>query len=249
MATIITVANQKGGVGKTTSVISLSHGLALRGKNVLIVDLDSQGQCAIALGMQQEPGAFNLLIADLKPGQVIRETGRENLNLIPGDKKTAVAQTVKSAERAPITYIQDALKPISRQYDYVILDTAPAVGDLMGAAIYASDLVLIPTAADFLSSDGCLKLVETMQAIKRDHGLRADIAGVLPTFYDAVTKESQATLQDLKDRFGKHVLTPIHRTTMLRECSAYGKTIYELDAASRAAKEYGELVDHILRIG
>jgi chromosome partitioning protein len=93
-----------------------------------------------------------------------------------------------------------------------------------------------------------MKLVETMQAIKKDHGLKADIAGILPTFYDEVTRESQATLQDLKDRFPKHVLTPIHRTTVLRECSAYGRTIYEMDDTSRAAKEYYELVDHILRI-
>jgi chromosome partitioning protein len=246
MGKSIAIANQKGGVGKSTSAVTLAHGLSMKGKRVLIIDCDPQGQCAVLLGMQQEPGLFNLLISELNPDQVIRQTGRDGLDIIPGDKKTAAAQVVLSAQRAPISYIQDAIKPIQNKYDYFIFDTAPSVGDLMAAALWASDFVLIPSAVDFLSSDGVIKLMDTLRTIQKDHGWGGKLLGILPTFYDETTKESQAILNELNQKFS--VLDPIHRATIMRECAAYGQTIFETDKNSRSAKEYNQLIKRVLEV-
>ena len=114
MTTTITVANQKGGVGKTTTAVSLAHGLVLAGKRVLLVDLDPQGQCASILGLRQESGPFNLLVSEQPASQVIRSTDREDLFVILGDKKTATAQMVLSIQRSPITFTHDRLIPAAR---------------------------------------------------------------------------------------------------------------------------------------
>ena len=247
MSINIAVANQKGGVGKSTTVITLAHGLSLSGGKVLIVDCDPQGQTAALLGIQQEPGLFNLLIAELQPSQVIRETGRDRLDLIPSDKKTAAAQVTLAAQRTPITYIQDAIKPVKDQYDFIVFDTAPSIGDIMGAALFAADYVLIPSAVDFLSSDGVVKLMDTLQEIK-GYDWTGKLLGILPTFYDEATRESKAILDELTEQFADGVLDPIHRATILRECAAYGQTIFEADQTSRAAKEYNELVNYVIKV-
>jgi chromosome partitioning protein len=248
MTITITVANQKGGVGKTTTAVNLAHGLVLKGKRVLLVDLDPQGQCATILGLKQEPGAFNILVADQNPNQVIRLTDRDNLYVILGDKRTATAQTVIGVQRSAITFTYDKLIPPARNddLDYVIIDTSPSVGELQEQAIWAADGVLIPCAVDYLATDGVFSIAITIKRINDEFDWQGSIVGILPTFYDEVTRESKATLNDLSERFGKLMLEPIHRATILRECAVEGQTIFELDPSSRAAKEYEGLVDFIL---
>jgi chromosome partitioning protein len=248
MTRTITIANQKGGVGKTTTAVNLAHGLVLKGKRVLLVDLDPQGQCATILGLKQEPGVFNLLIADQNSDQVVRLTDRENLYVLLGDKKTATAQTVLGVQRTPISYTHGKLIPATKKdnLDYVIIDTSPSVGELQEQAIWAANGVLIPCAVDYLATDGVFSIAETIKRIHIEFDWGGSIVGVLPTFYDEVTRESKANLLDLEDRFEKLMLKPIHRATILRECAVEGKTIFELDATSRAAQEYGNLVDFII---
>lgn len=247
MTTTIVIANQKGGVGKTTSAVNLAHGLVLAGKRVLLVDLDPQGQCATLLGLKPEPGAFNLLVADLPPSEVVRATDRGNLFVILGDRKTAVAQTVLSVQRAPITLARKKLIPSAEadQIDYVVIDTSPSVGELQEQALWASDGVLIPCATDYLASDGVFNIVATLDKLRQEQGWKGRMLGVLPTFYDDVTRESKATLLDLQERFRGTILPPIHRATILRECAVEGKTIFELAPSSRAAEQYRSLVAHV----
>jgi chromosome partitioning protein len=244
---IITIASQKGGVGKTTTAATLAHGLALKGKETLLVDLDPQGQCASILGRAHEPGVFNLLVGDLELKDVVRTTGRSQLSLLPGDKRTATAQLVLAAEgRMTLPLLAEALQPLARVVDYVVVDTAPTVGGLQEAALYAADLALIPTACDYLSAEGVGGTITTLDAIRKRGG-RAQLLGVLPTFYDDQTRESQATLANLRDSLGADaVLPPVHRATVLREAAAEGHTIFEHSSKTRAAEEYAALVWRII---
>lgn len=248
MTITITVANQKGGVGKTTTAVSLAHGLVLEGKRVLLVDLDPQGQCATILGLKQEPDAFNLLVAEQPADSLISITDRKNLYVILGDKKTATAQTVLSIQRVPISFTHEklVLPAKKEQFNYIVIDTSPSVGELQAQALWAADIVLIPCAVDYLASDGVFSIITTLQTLRDEFNWHGKTLGILPTFYDDVTRESKATLQDLSKRFGKLLLAPIHRATILRECAVEGKTIFELDPNSRAAKQYQALVQFVL---
>lgn len=247
MKTIITIANQKGGVGKTTTAVNLAHGLVLEGYKVLLVDLDPQGQCATILGLKPEPNAFNLLVTELPYKQIIRLTDRTNLYVIMGDKKTATAQTVLSVQRTPIGYTRERLIPIFDEdgFDLIVIDTSPSVGELQEQALWAADGVLIPCTADYMATDGVFSITETLKKLQAEAGWKGKVLGILPTFYDQVTRESRATLQDLKRQYGSLVLDPIHRATILRECPVEGKTIFELDRSSRAAQEYQQLVKYV----
>jgi chromosome partitioning protein len=248
MTTTITIANQKGGVGKTTTAVNLAHGLVLHGKRVLLVDFDPQGQCAVILGLKPEPAAFNLLVADMTLPQVVRATDRKNLFIVLGDRKTAVAQTVLNVQRSPVSLIRKKLVPPAEQdrIDYIVIDTSPSVGELQEQALWAADGVLIPCVVDYLATDGVFNIAVTLKRLHDEHKWPGRMLGILPTFYDTVTRESKATLEDLHKRFSSLLLPPVHRATVLRECAVEGKTIFELAASSRSAQQYEELVRFVI---
>ena len=241
---VVTIACQKGGVGKTTTAITLGHGLAIKGHRTLLIDLDPQGQCASALGRRQESCVFDWLVSGDSLSDVVRSTGRDRLYLIPGNKRTATAQIVLSSEGAILQAIKKRVPEVTKSgIEYVIVDTAPSVGGLQESALLAADLVIIPTAADYLASEGVVRTYATLKALRDDQGWRGKVLGILPTFYDETTKESKATLADLRKTFGdKMILSPIHRATILRECASEGVTIWERDPKHRAAQEYAALL-------
>jgi chromosome partitioning protein len=247
MTTMIAVANQKGGVGKTTTAVSLAHGLAVAGKRVLIVDLDPQGQSATCLGLQQEPGVFMVLVGGQDIAQAVRQA-RENLWLLPGNKQSATVQTVLSAERRPISYLAQILKPAARGLDYVIFDTAPGVGGLMEMAIWASRLVIVPTAADFLSAEGVTKIFDTMTLLREQQQWTGTVLGILPTFHESVTSETRQTMDDLRQRYATWMLPPVRRATVLREAAAAGKTLWEYAPKTTVAREYAALVRRVMEV-
>jgi len=246
--TIITIANQKGGVGKTTTAVSLAHGLALRDRRVLLADLDPQGQCAIALAINPEAGAFQALVNSKSDvHQWFRETGRSGLDLLPGDRTTATAQIVINAENRPIDSIRQVFKSVLREYDFIIFDTAPSVGGIQERALFAADLILIPSATEFFSMDGLLRTMQLLHILQEQFDWRGKLLGILPTFYDEETRESAKSMADLLEKFGENLLRPIHRATILRECPSEGKTIYEKDPASRSSREYEDFTREVVR--
>lgn len=246
-AKIITVANQKGGTGKTTTLLSVSGQLAATNHKVLVVDKDPQGNDAIAMGLPQEPGAFNLLVNQTQdPRQWVRMTGRKNLDIITGDRSTASAQILLNAENRPLDAIRKALEPLLHDYHYIFLDTAPSVGGIQERAVFAADYVLIPTATEFLSSNGLMQMMSSLKLLAQ-RGWDGKLLGILPTFYDDSTTESKTTLEEITKEFGKTVLAPIHRATILRECAAEGKMVHEIDPLHRATCEYATLMNYILQ--
>ncbi|WKZ45915.1 MAG: ParA family protein [Anaerolineales bacterium] len=250
----ICIANQKGGVGKTTTAVSLAHGLSQKGRRVLLIDLDPQGQCATALGRSPEPGAFYLLTMGATPQETtfvqswVRSSGREGLYLLSGDQQTMAAQTVLNAQDQPISAIRNSISRFFKEgLHYIIFDTAPSVGGIQERAVWASDLVIVPTATEFLSADGVSKVLLMMSVLQEKKNWRGNLLGILPTFYDEQTRESKATMEDLRERFDASVLPPIHRATLLRECAAQGQTIFEIDLLCRAAKEYQALTQLVMK--
>jgi chromosome partitioning protein len=251
---VICIANQKGGVGKTTTAVSLAHGLSQKGRRVLLIDLDPQGQSATALGRSPEPGAFYLLTMGNTPQETtfvqswVRFSGREGLYLLSGDQQTMAAQTVLNAQDKPISAIRQSVQRFFKDgLHYIIFDTAPSVGGIQERAVWASDLVIVPTATEFLSADGVSKVLLMLSILQEKKNWRGNLLGLLPTFYDEQTRESKATMEDLRERFDASVLPPIHRATILRECAAEGRTIFEVDPLCRAAKEYQALTQQVMK--
>jgi chromosome partitioning protein len=244
---IVTIANQKGGTGKTSTTLNLAGLLSQRGRRCLIVDFDPQGQCAVALGLTQEPGVFNMLVnTAFDIHQWIRPTGRERLDLIPGDRMTATAQVVINAENRGVETIRKLLNPLKAEYDYILLDTAPSVGGIQERAVHAADMVLIPSATEFMSSDGLAQMMHSLSQMVKE-GWTGRLLGILPTFYDEQTSESKISLDELKAGFGEAILPPIHRATILREAPAEGKLVYELDPQHRATREYQALSEYLIK--
>ncbi len=251
---ILAICSQKGGVGKTTTAINLAHGLALKGKAVLLIDLDPQGHCATALGLPTQPGVFYLLTMGTAPHEIafiqqyVRPTGRENLWLLPGDQTTNAAQTVLNAQDAPISAIRTRLEGIqSHDLAYLILDTAPSVGGIQERALWAADIVLIPSSTEYLATEGAHQIAQTLLYLQTKRAWPGVLLGVLPTLFHAQLREHQAAYADLKAGFGERVFPPIHRATVLSECPGEAQTIFEKDSTGRAAQEYQQLVDLILQ--
>ncbi|RPI95633.1 MAG: ParA family protein, partial [Chloroflexi bacterium] len=206
------------------------------------------------LGRSPEPGAFYLLTMGVTPQETtfvqswVRFSGREGLYLLPGDQQTMAAQTVLNAQDRPISAIRYAISRFFRDgLHYILFDTAPSVGGIQERAVWASDLVLVPTATEFLSADGLAKVLHMMSVLQAKKNWRGNLLGILPTFYDEQTRESKATMEDLHERFNTGVLEPIHRSTLLRECAAQGQTIFEIDPLCRAAKEYQALTQFVMK--
>lgn len=245
---IVAVCNQKGGVGKTTTAVTLAHGLSLKNYTVLLIDLDPQGQCASHLGLAQGDGVFNLLVNGPPLCDVVRTTGRPGLWLVPGSKRTKTAESLLVVEQRGVDTLGEILARLvnGTRLHYLIFDTAPSAGGLQENALFACDVLLIPAAVDYLSLEGVAEVIKTLKALGRP---ASPVTRILPTFHDEVTKESRINLVRLQDTFGAMVFEPIHRAAALRECPAMGKTIFEHQPDSRAAREYATVVWEVIRRG
>lgn len=257
MKTIV-FANQKGGTGKTTTVINTGDALARAGKHVLLVDFDPQGHAAVSLNLDPEGGVAKWLLhsvfntsplsaADLN--QWVRKTHDENLYVLPGSQMTAKVQRLLAMEEKPINYIRDCLTPLRQLgFDFLLFDTSPSTGGLQEMASWAADLAVIVSSLDFLSADGVSGFLEMLKVLHVEKQWRGKLAGILPTFYDEQTRTTREQMANLQTAFPDQVFTPIHRATLIREASAEGLTIFQKDPTSRPALEYEKFAAQLAKL-
>lgn len=240
---IVTVASQKGGVGKTTLAVHIAVGLAASGVQVLLVDLDPQGHCSVALGVECAGGVYGWLIQDRALSRLVVSTGRERLHLLGSDKLTATAATVLELQhtgRVPRDLLSAALAPAVRNgLEVAVIDTAPTVSSLQAAAIAAAGVVVVPAACDRLAQHGLAATIETLEVVES-----AARVVVVPSFYDARTTHSRQILAELRE-WSENVLPPIHQATVIRDAAARGKTVGEFAPGTRAARDLGFVVDMV----
>jgi chromosome partitioning protein len=221
---IIAVANQKGGVGKTTAAVTLGHGLARRGLRTLLVDLDPQGHIATSLGLDKSPGLFRLLVSE-ESVKTVATAARTNLDIIAGDKQTEKAKRHIVAMDFREQVLTDALRR-GHEYEVVVLDCASSLDVLHVAALVASDYLLIPTRLDHLAVDGVNQVLRSAAQVK-EAGYDVSVCGLLPTFFDRVIRETSEQLRQLVDVFDGLVRPPVPQDTRLREAPAFGQTAWE----------------------
>lgn len=250
MGKIIAIANQKGGVGKTTTSVNLAAGLAVEEKKVLLVDADPQGNATSGSGVprsQSRKTLYNALVLNENLVNIILPTELPLLWVLPADKNLAGAEIelVETDEREYI--LKKLLRGIKDDYDYIIIDCPPSLGLLTLNGLTAADSLLVPIQCEYFALEGVTELFDTLARLRRGLNPKLLIEGLLLTMYDERTNLSGAVAKDLRDFYGNQVLqTVIPRNVRLAEAPSYGKPIILYDIRSRGAESYIQLAKEIL---
>lgn len=232
MQTIIAVINQKGGVGKTSLVVTLAHILSRAGSRTLIVDLDPQGNVAEMFGLPCYPGLHEIVIqSNYVDG--VHVSGRKNLDLIGGDHRTVEVKNYLQSRPFGEMALKEALEPLSA-YEFIFLDLAPSIDILQVAALSACTHFLIPVQLDALAVSGASRVLNTANSLLELGRLEGQLLGVVPTFWDRTTNESAVQLKILVEMYDHLVWPPVPRDTKMREATANGLTILEYAPDARA---------------
>lgn len=249
MGKIISIANQKGGVGKTTTAVNLGASLAYIGKKVLMVDIDPQGNATSGVGLEKadiEQCVYDVLVDDVEAVKVIRPTIVENLHCIPATIQLAGAEIELVPTISREVRLKRALDEVKNQYDYIIIDCPPSLGLLTLNSLTASDAVLIPVQCEYYALEGLSQLLNTVRLVQKhlNHDLR--IEGVLLTMLDARTNLGLQVIEEVKKYFQDKVYqTVIPRNVRLSEAPSHGKPIIIYDPKSRGAEVYLELAKEV----
>lgn len=241
MGRVIAIANAKGGIGKTTTVVNIGAGFALKGARVLLVDADPQGNLAMALGAQPRRTLYDVL-ADGVPAAECLLTVRPNLDLLPSDDTLLSVQPLLARRADWSRALDSSLRPIYGSYDLVLIDSGGSLTTLSTNALACATDVLVPTAIEHFS----LKSIDLLFAqVARVKGNSSCIRLIIPTMFDPRVRQSGELLAGLKQRFGALVAEPIRVNVRLSEAPTLGKTIYEYDPRSRGAVDYALLVERL----
>ncbi|MGB4505082.1 MAG: AAA family ATPase [Syntrophaceticus sp.] len=250
MNRVITIANQKGGVAKTTTAINLSACLATYGRKILLVDIDPQGNATSGLGIDRdglEHSIYDLLLGEIETEQVVVKSEINNLDLIPANISLAGAEIEMVGMENREFRLRDALKKIKDNYHYIFIDCPPSLGLLTINALTAADRVLIPIQCEYYALEGVGQLLQTINLVQRRLNPQLELEGVLLTMFDARTNLAIQVVDEVKNYFGNKVFrTVIPRNVRLSEAPSHGKPVIIYDPRSRGALLYQELAQEVI---
>lgn len=248
---IISVANQKGGVGKTTTTINLSTMLAKKGKKVLLIDADPQGNATSGVGAEKEVeySTYDILVSDIEMVQALEKTIIKNLLVCPSNINLAGAEVELVSMMSREQRLKEKLEEIKDKFDYILIDCPPSLGLITLNAFTASDSVLIPVQCEYYALEGLGQLLNTINLVKKHLNKNLEVEGALLTMYDARTNLSNQVVKEVKKYFGDKVYkTVIPRNVRLSEAPSYGMPITEYDPRSKGAKTYEKFTKEFLKI-
>jgi len=253
MGRMIAIANQKGGVGKTTTSVNLSACLAYLGKKVLLVDIDPQGNTSSGIGVAKgdlETCVYDVLIDDEPVENVILQTKLENLYVLPATISLAGAEIELVSTISRELRLKNALDPIKEKFDYIIIDCPPSLGLLTINALTASDAIIIPVQCEYYALEGLSQLLSTIRLVQKHLNKNLMIDGVLLTMLDARTNLGLQVIEEVKKYFQDKVYkTVVPRNVRLSEAPSHGESIIQYDPKSRGAEVYLELAREVIKNG
>lgn len=250
MARIISVANQKGGVGKTTTTVNLGACLAFEGKKVLLVDIDAQGNATSGVGIRKPDvvkDIYDVLVNEESIEEAILPSSRKGLDIVPATIQLAGAEIELTSMMARESRLKSALEEIRDRYDFILIDCPPSLGHLTINAFTASDSILIPVQCEYYALEGLSQLLNTVRLVQKHFNPGLKIEGVLLTMYDARTNLGAEVVEEVRRYFQENVYdTIIPRNIRLSEAPSHGLSIIDYDPSSRGAQVYLALAKEVL---